>query len=281
MVENADENTLFQSEHHPLIDRAPVVLEDHCLSLIHRKAYETAAEKSRGKAVLDLGCNDGYGTAIIARHATRAVGVDLSAKAIAAAKRAHAGVEFLHMTLGPLPFPDQSFDVVTAFQVIEHVSETAPFLQEVRRVLRPGGVALFTTPNRILRLDPGMKPWNPFHVREYSAPELAEELAASFDDVQVLGLQGSTDLDRVERGRALRHRRLVRRSRGGLPSRAAASFELRFFRALRKAAAAAVKLPLVGEVQHRRFSRFGTTDLSYSDQQLDAALDLFAIASVR
>jgi 2-polyprenyl-3-methyl-5-hydroxy-6-metoxy-1,4-benzoquinol methylase len=278
-MDSPSENTLFQSEQHPLVDGNPVILEDHCLSLIHLKAYETAAEKSRGCAVLDVGCNNGYGTAIVARNAERAVGIDLSPKAIDVARRTHPSVEFVQLTDTALPFADQSFDVVTAFQVIEHVEDTGPFLREIKRVLRPGGSALITTPNRLLRIDPGMKPWNPFHVREYVAGELVRELQPVFEEVKVMGLHGTEMIERVERGRNLRHKRLIRRSRGGLTSRAAASFEFRLHRVLRRAAAAAVKLPMLGSAQHRRFASYRLSDLHYSEGNLDTALDLLAIVS--
>lgn len=95
---SSQENTLFQSEHHPLVDVAPVILEDHCLSLMHRKAYETARDLAKAKAILDLGCNDGYGTAIISAGAAKAVGVDLSSKAIDAARLAYPPISFVHLT---------------------------------------------------------------------------------------------------------------------------------------------------------------------------------------
>ncbi len=144
------------------------------MSLIHRKAYSRAAELARGREVLDLGCNNGAGTALIAQAARRVRGVDVSPRAIASARRKYrsSGIEF-HRVDGAAPqFPDRSFDMVTSFQVIEHVLDVAAYLAEVRRVLRPAGIALLTTPNRVIRLDPGMKPWNRFHVTEYTASGL-------------------------------------------------------------------------------------------------------------
>lgn len=66
-----------------------------------------------------------------------------------------------------LPFPDGDFDVVISFQVREYVEDVGSYLKEIRRVQKPGGRLLLTTPNSSLRLLPGQKSWDRFHVREY------------------------------------------------------------------------------------------------------------------
>ena len=163
---------------------------EQALRLIHLKAYADAAERAADRSVLDIGCNDGYGTVMLARRARRAAGIDVSRHAISVARGRPdaAGIDFEVVDGGPLPFPDDSFEVVTVFQVIEHVADVAPFLDEIRRLTAPGGTVLFTTPNAAIRLDPGMPPWNPFHVREYTAEELHLALTPSFASVLVRGL---------------------------------------------------------------------------------------------
>jgi SAM-dependent methyltransferase len=100
-----------------------------------------------------------------------------------------------------MPFADGSFDAAVSFQVIEHVRDDAAFVSEIRRVLKPGAVVLLTTPNRTYRLRPGQKPWNRFHLREYSAPELEALLRGSFRQNAVWGIRGSDEVQEIEHAR--------------------------------------------------------------------------------
>jgi SAM-dependent methyltransferase len=94
-----------------------------------------------------------------------------------------------HGNLAALPLPDGVIDVVVNFQVIEHLWDQGQFVAECLRVLRPGGVLLMSTPNRIT-FSPGRDtPVNPFHTRELSAAELTELLtAAGFSVQSMLGI---------------------------------------------------------------------------------------------
>src|SRR6185369_3931557 len=131
----SSKQVLFQSEHHPLVAERFDSVEQYCLSLLHLKAYETAAELARGEVVLDLGCNNGYGTEIISRGAERVTGVDVSPRSIDAARARCPNIEFQLVDGVTLPFPGASFDAVFSFQVIEHIDDPTPYLKEIRRVL--------------------------------------------------------------------------------------------------------------------------------------------------
>lgn len=101
------------------------------------------------RRVLDLGCGDGQLTALaaaVARHAT-VIGADLSFTALSAAS--DRGVIGVHSSIdgANLPFPDGSVDVVMMNEVVEHLVEVDEAVAEARRVLRPGGRLLLTTPN--------------------------------------------------------------------------------------------------------------------------------------
>jgi SAM-dependent methyltransferase len=84
-----------------------------------------------------------------------------------------------HGNLASLPLADGEVDVVVNFQVIEHLWDQAQFVTECHRVLRPGGVLLMSTPNRITFSPGSDTPLNPFHTRELNAAELTDLLTAS------------------------------------------------------------------------------------------------------
>jgi SAM-dependent methyltransferase len=152
----------------------------------HLARYTFAARLSRGKRVLDAGCGAGYGSAELARGAERVVGMDLADDAVEFA-RAHYQAPNLSFERGSctaLPHVDASFDLVVAFEVIEHLAHWREFLAEARRVLAPCGQFIVSTPNRLYYTESrGADGANPFHVHEFSFDEFREELAAVFPSV--------------------------------------------------------------------------------------------------
>lgn len=191
----------LQAEEHPLIEDAPPASPaEHCLRLMHLRAYDEAVAHAAGRDVLDVGCNTGYGTLRFAPVAKRVVGVDVSPRAIEAAReRARDGrPEFIVTTGFELPFPAATFDPLA-------------FLHELARVLRPSGTVILATPNAATRLYPGMTPWNRFHVHEYVAAELAELLRGVFPRVAVLGMFGASELCETEIRRVDAARKRIRR----------------------------------------------------------------------
>jgi len=167
--------------------------------------YRVAAgQLQQGATALDVGCGEGYGTAILASSGLAVTGVDVERSVIEAAVRSYAesGAEFRLMTSEKIPFDVASFDCVTAFHVIEHVEDPIQFVRELARVLKPDGRAMVTTPNRELRLDPGERPWNRYHLTEFDATSLEEVMAKGFRHVQMRGV------DVNEPGRSMELRRV-------------------------------------------------------------------------
>ncbi len=153
---------------------------------LHLKRYEFACPFCAGKEVLDAGCGVGYGSAFLAEQAARVVGVDRDADAIAYARARYArpNVEFAQGDLLELELGDNSFDAVCSFETIEHVPDPGRLLDELRRVLRRGGVCILSTPQAD---ETTARPANPFHAVELSRADFEALLRSHFDDVELFG----------------------------------------------------------------------------------------------
>jgi SAM-dependent methyltransferase len=154
----------------------------------HLARYTFAARLARGKRVLDAGCGAGYGTAELAEVAVEVLGVDVAAEAIEFA-RAHyqmPNLGFEQASCTALPHADGSFDLMVAFEVIEHLADWRGFLREACRVLAPGGQLIVSTPNKLYYTESrGKDGANPFHVHEFDFEEFRGELGAVFPHVSL------------------------------------------------------------------------------------------------
>jgi SAM-dependent methyltransferase len=157
----------------------PGLAEENYWFRRHEVVYERLAGRCAGRDVLEAGCGEGYGADLIAGVARRVIGLDYDESAVAHVRARYPRVEMRHGNLAELPLPDGEVDVVVNFQVIEHLWDQGQFVAECFRVLRPTGVLLMSTPNRIT-FSPGRDtPINPFHTRELNAAELTDLLTAA------------------------------------------------------------------------------------------------------
>jgi SAM-dependent methyltransferase len=160
------------------------VLGESATEHLHR--YAIAMRYCGDKEVLDIACGEGYGSALLATVATRVTGVDLDEAAVAHAARKYKrpALEFLQGSCDTIPLRDASVDVVVSFETIEHHDRHAEMISELRRVLRPGGLLLISTPDRVNYTEkPGYH--NPFHVKELDRTEFRQLLGASFRNVEI------------------------------------------------------------------------------------------------
>lgn len=181
----------------------PGIAEENYWFRRHEAAYRWGLPLVTGR-VAEVGCGEGYGTALLAGVAEQVVGLDYDALTVRHAASAYPGSRFVRGNLAALPLASGAVDVVATLQVIEHVWDHPGFVRECHRVLQPDGLLIVTTPNR-LTFSPGLDaPVNPFHTWEFTAAELTGLLReCGFAIEAVLGLHASArlrDLDTAHGG---------------------------------------------------------------------------------
>lgn len=148
----------------------------------HWHRYSLVAPLVRGRTVLDAACGEGYGSMLLAREAESVTGIDIDAAAVAHASRRYAAngrLRYVQASCTRLPLADASVDVIVSFETIEHLAEQDDMLAEFRRVLRPDGCLLLSSPNKpVYSSVPDEN--NHYHVRELDRAELAALLDRHF-----------------------------------------------------------------------------------------------------
>ncbi len=153
----------------------------------HFHRYCVARDLSVGRDVLDVASGEGYGSALLADAACTVTGVEIDAAAVAHAGTAYKrpNLRFIQGNALQLPLADASFDMVVCFETLEHVRNQELFLREVKRVLRPDGLLIVSTPDRLVYSAPG-QPVNRFHVLELSQSEFFVRLSDFFRNARIL-----------------------------------------------------------------------------------------------
>ena len=226
----------------------------------HVAAYGQCARLLPPGRVLDLGCGIGHSFRLLAPR--ESVGVDIDPEALAGQDR-----ETHVADMRELPFAEGAFDSVLSVQSVEHVPDPERVIAEARRVLKPQGVAVFVTPNRLTFARPD-EIIDPYHYVEFSSDELRRLALGSFGVVELHGLFGSAsylelvsderrELDRLLRRDPLRLRRLVPR---GLRQRL-------YDRMLSRRRS----------TEDPRAAAITPADFRLGDEPLDEALDLVAV----
>ena len=142
------------------------------------KAYVVAKDYVKGD-VLEVGCGEGRGVDVLIAQSNSFTAVDKIESVIQMLSKKFPQGKFISMNIPPLgSLKNNSYDFVVSFQVIEHIQNDKLYLEEIHRVLKPGGTALITTPNRKMSLSR-----NPWHIREYLPKELSDLAAKIFSTV--------------------------------------------------------------------------------------------------
>lgn len=162
-------------------------------------AYEQAATMINGGHLLELGVGIGRGMKIMCDKADKVTAIDKNEELINGLKKENPHWELIAMHMPPLAgLPDNTYDYVVLFQVIEHIKDDDLFVKEIYRVLKPGGKCFITTPNIKMTLSR-----NPWHEREYTVEGLKKLLSKYFTKVDMQGVYGSQKvMDYYEKNKA-------------------------------------------------------------------------------
>ena len=158
------------------------------IRLEHYHRYAIVQDLVKQKEVLDLACGEGYGSSFMADVALSVVGVDISDEAVqnALATYIKPNLSYIQGSAIALDFADLSFDVVVSFETIEHLAEQAEMLTEIKRVLRPNGLLVISSPNRPIYSEESGE-HNEYHVKELDFKEFDDLLTAQFQAVKYFG----------------------------------------------------------------------------------------------
>jgi len=152
----------------------------------HLIAYKEAAKITRG-TVLEIGSGEGYGIMELAPIADKYIAVDKYDTHISAELKRVNDITFIQTEVPPLKtINDDSVDFVVTFQVIEHIQNDELFLKEIKRVLKPGGKLIMTTPNILMSLTR-----NPWHIREYTPDQMGNIVKSVFSNFEMKGVFGN------------------------------------------------------------------------------------------
>ena len=166
-------------------------IQDKCIEAGDQLGYhyELASEWiSVGDRVLDIACGDGHGTEIIAKLDVTITGADLVEDVIESARRIRKerdNMNFEVQDVLDLTYADSTFDVVLSMETIEHIQDEDRYLEELRRVLSPGGILIISTPQNSF----GAIPFNDNHFKEYSLENITSLISKYFDIEKVIGFK--------------------------------------------------------------------------------------------
>ena len=155
----------------------------------HYHRYALAARWCVNTRTLDAACGEGYGSAMLAQVSTSVEGVDISPQAIEHARQRYGDIENARFSVADctsLPFDDNEFDRVVSFETLEHLAEHDQLLAEFRRVLKPDGCLILSSPDKATYSD-GQNTVNEHHVKELYRDELEALINRHFPACRLLG----------------------------------------------------------------------------------------------
>jgi ubiquinone/menaquinone biosynthesis C-methylase UbiE len=161
-------------------ERLVTQVDRHYGTFEHLHRYALATIYCANKTVLDIACGEGYGSMILASTAFSVVGVDVSEEAVIHAKSKYVkdNLKFVLSSAISIPLDDASIDLVVSFETLEHLVEHDAFMVELKRVLKPDGLLIMSTPDKSIynKRDPN----NIFHLKELNTSEFVSLVTKYF-----------------------------------------------------------------------------------------------------
>ena len=152
----------------------------------HLHRYALVSNFIESKIILDIASGEGYGSHLMCEKASFVYGVDIDELTISKAKLKYQkkNLEFLVGNTSAIPLENQSVDVVISFETIEHHDEHEQMMVEIKRVLKPNGIVVISTPDKKYYSD--LRNFhNQFHVKELYKNEFVNLLSTYFKNIQL------------------------------------------------------------------------------------------------
>lgn len=156
----------------------------------HNMRYIFASKFVKNKVVLEIGLGAGDGSFyLLNKGAKKIIAIDVAEESVRYAKEKYSveNLDFMCMDGTDLDFPDNFFDIVVTFEVIEHIKDYKKFLYEIKRVLKPQGMLIISTPSKEIASPFSSKPLNPYHIKEFSRREFYSLLGNFFINIKQYG----------------------------------------------------------------------------------------------
>ncbi len=152
----------------------------------HLHRYSIAKSMVIGKVVLDIACGEGYGSNLLAQDAAFVYGVDIASDAVSYARKKYRkqNLQFMEGSAAAIPLEDDSIDILVSFETIEHHDKHIEMMKECKRVLKPNGILIISSPDKKFFSDiPQYK--NEFHVKELYKQEFYDLVKSYFSFVHL------------------------------------------------------------------------------------------------
>ena len=157
------------------------------IAIEHLHRYSLALNYVKNKIVLDIACGEGYGSFLISHKSKRVYGVDINEETIqfASQKYKNSNLNFIKGSTSKIPLDDNTVEVITSFETIEHHDEHDEMMLEMKRVLKPDGIVIMSSPDKLYYSDERNYK-NIFHIKELYKNEFKILVEKYFNEVQIL-----------------------------------------------------------------------------------------------
>ena len=160
--------------------------KDTEVAIHHLHRYAIALDYIENKKVLDIASGEGYGSSLLSSKAAFVYGVDIDEEVVnfSSKKYKSDNIKFLVGSASQIPIESQSVDVVVSFETIEHHDKHKEMFIEMKRVLKPDGILIMSSPDKLNYSDvPKFN--NPFHVKELYREEFKALISLHFNHVEM------------------------------------------------------------------------------------------------